>query len=96
MAKGGSGDILTGVVAAMLSQYPEEPGKAVEAAVFLHGLAGDLACLDQDQHTVLATDTVAHLAGAFRSRVVDADGLTWITGTAANGCSAAPAERGLF
>ncbi len=96
MAKGGSGDILTGVVAAMLSQYPEEPGKAVEAAVFLHGLAGDLACLDQDQHTVLATDTVAHLARAFRSRVVDADGLTWITGTAANGSSAGPAERGLF
>ncbi len=96
MAKGGSGDILTGIVAAMLAQYPNDPGKAVEAAVFLHGLAGDLACLDQDEHTVLATDTVSHLARAFRSRVVDADGLTWITGTAGNGSSAAPADRGLF
>ena len=37
--------------------------------MFLHGLAGDLACLDQDEHTVLATDTVAHLARAFRCRV---------------------------
>ena len=33
----------------------------MEAAVFLHGLAGDFACLAQDEHTVLATDTVGHL-----------------------------------
>ena len=96
MAKGGSGDILTGIVAAMLAQYPADPGKAVEAAVFLHGLAGDFACLDQEEHTVLATDTVAHLAAAFHNRVIDADSLTWITGTAANGTSASRAERGLF
>ena len=84
MAKGGSGDILTGIVAAMLAQYPENPAEAVEAAVFLHGLAGDFACLDGDEHTVLATDTVAHLQTAFRSRITDADGLTWIAGTAVN------------
>jgi len=90
MAKGGSGDILTGIVSAMLAQYldPKNPNEsdladAVEAAVFLHGLAGDFACLAQDEHTVLATDTVAHLWQAFRARVVDADGLTWIAGTAA-------------
>ena len=82
MAKGGSGDILTGIVAAMLAQYAETPGEAVEAAVFLHGLAGDFACVAQDEHTVLATDTVEHLARAFRSRVTDMDGLTWIAGTA--------------
>ena len=91
MAKGGSGDILTGIVAAMLAQYPESVAEAVEAAVFLHGLAGDFACLDQDEHTVLATDTVSHLQTAFRARVTDADGFTWIAGTAANG---AFAERG--
>ncbi len=85
MAKGGSGDILTGIVAAMLAQYPENVAEAVEAAVFLHGLAGDFACLDQDEHTVLATDTVAHLQTAFRARATDADGLTWIAGTAVNG-----------
>ena len=85
MAKGGSGDILTGIVCAMLAQYPDNVADAVEAAVFLHGLAGDFACLAQDEHTVLATDTVGHLWQAFRARVKDADGLTWIAGTAANG-----------
>jgi hydroxyethylthiazole kinase-like uncharacterized protein yjeF len=85
MAKGGSGDILTGIVSAMLAQYPENVAQAVEAAVFLHGLAGDFACLAQDEHTVLATDTVDHLWRAFRARVTDADGLTWISGTATNG-----------
>jgi hydroxyethylthiazole kinase-like uncharacterized protein yjeF len=85
MAKGGSGDILTGIVSAMLAQYPEDVAKAVEAAVFLHGLAGDFACLAQDEHTVLATDTVSHLAKAFCARVMDEDGFTWISGTATNG-----------
>jgi hydroxyethylthiazole kinase-like uncharacterized protein yjeF len=83
MAKGGSGDILTGIVSALLAQYPESVSEAVEAAVFLHGLAGDFACLAQDEHTVLATDTVAHLWQAFRARVTDSDGYTWMTGAAA-------------
>jgi hydroxyethylthiazole kinase-like uncharacterized protein yjeF len=89
MAKGGSGDILTGIVSAMLAQYPDNVASAVEAAVFLHGLAGDFACLAQDEHTVLATDTVGHLWEAFRMRVKDSDGLTWIAGTAANGIEVA-------
>ena len=92
MAKGGSGDILTGIVAAMLAQYANSKqgeldaahvAQAVEAAVFLHGLAGDFSTLAQDEHTVLATDTVGHLWQAFRSRVTDEDGLIWIAGTAA-------------
>jgi len=88
MAKGGSGDILTGIVSAMLAQYAgsgnaDDVAQAVEAAVFLHGLAGDFACVAQDEHTVLATDTVAHLFEAFRGRVRDDDGLIWITGMAA-------------
>jgi NAD(P)H-hydrate epimerase len=82
MAKGGSGDILTGIVSAMLAQYGDDVASAVEAAVFLHGLAGDFACRAQDEHTVLAMDTVGHLWEAFRARVVDEDGLTWISGTA--------------
>jgi NAD(P)H-hydrate epimerase len=82
MAKGGSGDILTGIVAAMLAQYPEHVAEAVEAAVFLHGLAADFAALAQDEHTVLATDTIDHLWQAFRARVEDEDGLAWIAGLA--------------
>jgi len=80
MAKGGSGDILTGIVAAMLAQFPDRVGEAVEAAVYLHGLAGDFAAHAMDEHTVLATDTVAHLSDAFRYRTRDADGLAWIAG----------------
>ena len=85
MAKGGSGDILTGIVAAMLAQYPDQVAEGVEAAVFLHGLAADFATLAQDEHTVLATDTVDHLWRAFRARVEDKDGFTWIAGMAARG-----------
>jgi NAD(P)H-hydrate epimerase len=80
MAKGGSGDILTGIVAAMLAQFPEDVAQAVEAAVYLHGLAGDFAAHAMDEHTVLATDTVTHLSDAFRYRVEDEGGLTWICG----------------
>ena len=85
MAKGGSGDILTGIVAAMLAQYagagePDDVARTVEAAVYLHGLAGDFAALAMDEHTVLATDTVTHLSDAFRYRTKDGDGMTWICG----------------
>jgi hydroxyethylthiazole kinase-like uncharacterized protein yjeF len=80
MAKGGSGDILTGIVAAMLAQFPGDVARAVEMAVYLHGLAGDFAARAMDEHTVLATDTVTHLSDAFRYRVTDEDGLVWICG----------------
>jgi NAD(P)H-hydrate epimerase len=80
MAKGGSGDILTGIIAAMLAQFPEDAARAVEAAVALHGLAADFAARAMDEHTVLATDMLAHLSDAFRYRAKDADGLTWICG----------------
>jgi hydroxyethylthiazole kinase-like uncharacterized protein yjeF len=80
MAKGGSGDILTGIVAGMLAQYPNDVARAVETAVYLHGLAADYAAHAMDEHTVLATDTVTHLSDAFRYRVRDAEGLVWICG----------------
>ncbi len=80
MSKGGSGDILTGIIAAMLGQYPDDVARAVEAAVYLHGLAADFATRAMDEHTVLATDTVMHLSDAFRYRVRDEDGLSWICG----------------
>ena len=83
MSKGGSGDILTGIIAAMIAQYPDHVAEAVDAAVFMHGLAGDFATLVQEEHTVLATDTVDHLWRAFRARVTDDDEFTWICGLAA-------------
>ncbi|MDE3104336.1 MAG: NAD(P)H-hydrate dehydratase [Acidobacteriota bacterium] len=82
MAKGGSGDVLTGMVAALLAQYgAQDAARAVEAAVYLHGLAADLCVRDgTDEHCLLATDGIARLSDAFRYRVRDADGLTWLCG----------------
>jgi len=80
MAKGGSGDILTGIVAALLAQYPDHHREAVEAAVYLHGLAADFALREQDEHTLLATDTVGHLFHAFLFRSRDEAGYVWVEG----------------
>jgi NAD(P)H-hydrate epimerase len=80
LAKGGSGDILTGIVAAMLAQYKDNVAEAVEAAVYLHGLAADFAVIERDEHTLLATDVCAHLDEAFRFRATQHDGITWLQG----------------
>ncbi|MGB7267161.1 MAG: NAD(P)H-hydrate dehydratase [Terracidiphilus sp.] len=69
MAKGGSGDLLTGLIAGLLAQHPHDVPRAVEAAVYLHGLAADLAVRESDEHTLLATDCLAHLARAYHSRL---------------------------
>ncbi len=80
MAKGGSGDLLTGLIAGLLAQYPEEPARAVEAAVYLHGLAADLAVRRDDEHTLLATDSLSHLAQAFRLHFRGPSGYLWLQG----------------
>jgi NAD(P)H-hydrate epimerase len=92
MAKGGSGDLLTGLVAGLLAQYPAEAARAVEAAVYLHGLAADLAVREADQHTLLATDTLAHLSRAFRFRLRGPNGYVWLQGLPAE-WSPATAQR---
>jgi NAD(P)H-hydrate epimerase len=80
LAKGGSGDLLTGIVAAMLAQHPEDVAEAVEAAVYLHGFAADIVAQTMDEKAVLATDVIGHLSDAFRYRTRDDDGLEWICG----------------
>jgi NAD(P)H-hydrate epimerase len=80
MAKGGSGDVLTGVIAGLLAQHPAKPTQAVEAAVYLHGLAADLAVQDADEHTVLATDSLAYLSRAFRFHYRGANDYLWLQG----------------
>ena len=81
MAKGGSGDLLTGMIAGLLAQYPRRSGDtAVEAAVFLHGLAADLAVRESDEHTLLATDSLPHFSQAFRFRSRTANGYVWLQG----------------
>ncbi len=65
MATGGSGDILTGVIAAMLGQK----AKSFEAAcfgVFIHGLAGDLAAKKKGEISLVAGDILNALPLAFQ------------------------------
>lgn len=66
MAAGGSGDVLTGVTASMLAQGME-PLKAAVAAVFLHGLAGDLCARAQGMRSVTASKLVQYLPEAIKS-----------------------------
>jgi ADP-dependent NAD(P)H-hydrate dehydratase / NAD(P)H-hydrate epimerase len=80
MAKGGSGDLLTGLVAGLLAQYRAEPAQAVEAAVYLHGLAADLAVREGDEHTLLATDSLQQLSRAFRFESRAPNGYVWLQG----------------
>ena len=84
MAKGGSGDLLTGMVAGMLAQHPDDPKLAVEAAVYLHGLAADITVrqpgIGGDQHTLLATDSLAYLYQAFHYRPEAANRYCWLQG----------------
>jgi len=65
MAKGGSGDVLTGVLTGLLAQGYS----AVDAAiigVFKHGLAGDLAAAEIGETSIVAGDIVEFLGQSFR------------------------------
>lgn len=65
MASGGSGDVLTGVITALIGQRLD-PFEAAVLGVFLHGLAGDLARKSLGGPAVLATDLIAFLPEAFK------------------------------
>ncbi len=66
MATGGTGDILTGMVAGMIAQHPKNAFAAVLTAVHLHGLAGDVMRESIGEHSLVATDLLRGLPEAFR------------------------------
>jgi hydroxyethylthiazole kinase-like uncharacterized protein yjeF len=66
MATGGTGDILTGMVAGMIAQHSASAFLAVLAAVHLHGLAGDVMREKVGEHSLVATDLLLGLPEAFR------------------------------
>jgi NAD(P)H-hydrate epimerase len=67
MATGGTGDALTGLIAGLWAQFPSRSLTAVAtAAVYLHGLAGDLAAGDLGQHSMLAGDLLERVPRAFK------------------------------
>jgi hydroxyethylthiazole kinase-like uncharacterized protein yjeF len=65
MATGGTGDVLTGIVAGLLAQTPDV-AMAVRAAVYLHGLAGDVAREKVGEPSLVAGDLITHLPEAFK------------------------------
>jgi NAD(P)H-hydrate epimerase len=63
MASGGTGDVLAGVVAAWFAQLLDADA-ATQLAVYLHGLAGDLASDDEGEVAMIAGDLVERLGDA--------------------------------
>ncbi|MEQ1946457.1 MAG: NAD(P)H-hydrate dehydratase [Bryobacteraceae bacterium] len=66
LAKGGSGDVLTGMIAGMIAQFPKDIITAVRAAVWLHGRTGELGAEELTESGVLATDLLRYLPNAIR------------------------------
>jgi NAD(P)H-hydrate epimerase len=78
MATGGTGDVLTGMVAAWLAQLLDAEA-ACQLAVYLHGMAGDLAEADEGEVAMTAGDVAAHIGDAImeltaRRKVVEKNG----------------------
>jgi len=69
MASGGSGDVLTGMIGALMAQVqcrnlPVSLAETVAAAVFLHGLAGDIGSWEKGEVALVAGDLLEHLPRA--------------------------------
>ena len=66
MATGGCGDVLTGCILSLLAQGYAAPD-AARLAVYVHGLAGDIAASEKGQVALVAGDIVDNLPRAWRS-----------------------------
>jgi NAD(P)H-hydrate epimerase len=67
LATGGTGDILTGLIAGFIAQFPDQLEEAVMAAVWLHGLAGELGAARIGEQGLIATDLLSYLPEAIES-----------------------------
>ena len=65
LAKGGSGDALTGIITAFLAQG-YEPLNAASLGVYLHGLTADITLESQSPESMLITDVIKNLGQAFK------------------------------
>ena len=64
MATGGTGDILTGLIAGFLAQFPQDAEQAIAAAVYLHGLSGQIGAAALGEKCLIATDLLRYLPAA--------------------------------
>jgi NAD(P)H-hydrate epimerase len=67
MATGGSGDVLTGIIAALIAQGMA-PYKATCLAVYLHGLAGDKAAQEKGTYSMMASDIVGTIERVLKGK----------------------------
>jgi len=75
LGTGGSGDVLTGMIAGFLAQFPRQPDEAVAAAVYLHGLAGQIGARALGEQCLVATDILRYLPQALEECAHLPDGL---------------------
>ncbi len=66
MATGGTGDVLTGMIAGLVAQFPDQLENALLAAVYLHGRAGELGAESIGEKSFMATDLFEFLPEAMR------------------------------
>jgi NAD(P)H-hydrate epimerase len=66
MATGGTGDVLTGIITALLCQGLK-PFDAARLGVHVHGLAGDLAATELGEVSLIASDLINLLPRAFKT-----------------------------
>ncbi len=72
MAKGGTGDVLTGMLAGILAQHGRTNWtEAVCLAVYLHGLAGDLAAREIGEIPLMATDVIHGIPRAYANLLAE-------------------------
>jgi NAD(P)H-hydrate epimerase len=67
LGTGGTGDILTGMIAGFLAQFPRQPDEAVAAAVYLGGLAAEIGAREIGEKPFLATDILKYLPRALEA-----------------------------
>jgi ADP-dependent NAD(P)H-hydrate dehydratase / NAD(P)H-hydrate epimerase len=72
MGTGGTGDVLTGMIAGFLAQFPRQPDEAVAAAVYLHGLAGQMGARALGEKCLIATDILKYLPAAMKECALEA------------------------
>ena len=65
MATAGSGDVLTGIITALLARGYKQQDACI-VGVYLHGLAGDLAAQALGEESLIASDIIQYLPQAFK------------------------------
>ena len=65
MATGGSGDVLSGIIGALLAQGIDG-ARAASFGVYIHGLAGDIASMHTGCHGLVASDIIEALKDVWR------------------------------